>query len=278
MSTTTMPILVFDTKGGLCNQFYDITNAINFCLKYNIFFTFRYCSFRNDNLTSWHNQPFEKLFDLTFLNKYNLYINYHSIQKDITNVNCFNFNGDQRAHIIFHDNDILNQLVNLNKKYIVLSQFWSLYKFRDYIDHTINNYIIPSPGLMNIYIKIKNDLIKNQPYNFIHYRYEIDFTLHFKITVDKLANLIENIKFKNNDLKIYIATSNIKNLLDLKDNKYKNILYKDDDSLLDLNFEERAFIDYMFGLNSVECYGHNKSSFSLTINNLKQTNNYYNLL
>ena len=45
--------------------------------------------------------------------------------------------------------------------------------------------------------------------------------------------------------------------------------------LMDLNFEQRAFIDYMFGLNSVECIGHNKSSFSHMINYIKQTNNYY---
>jgi hypothetical protein len=49
-------LLIFDTKGGLCNQFYDIMNGINFCLKYNIFFTFRYCSFRNEDLKSWTNQ------------------------------------------------------------------------------------------------------------------------------------------------------------------------------------------------------------------------------
>ena len=69
-------ILVFDTNSGLCNQFYDIFNGINFCLKNNIHFTFRYCSFRNDNLTSWVEKPFEKLFDTTFLNNYDLYINY----------------------------------------------------------------------------------------------------------------------------------------------------------------------------------------------------------
>ena len=45
--------------------------------------------------------------------------------------------------------------------------------------------------------------------------------------------------------------------------------------LMDLNFEQRAFIDYMFGINSVECHGHSKSSFSVMINNIKNTNNYY---
>lgn len=29
-------ILIFDTYGGLCNQFYDIITGINFCLKHQI--------------------------------------------------------------------------------------------------------------------------------------------------------------------------------------------------------------------------------------------------
>ena len=35
-------IIIFDTFCGLCNQFYDIQKGINFCLKNNIKFTFRY--------------------------------------------------------------------------------------------------------------------------------------------------------------------------------------------------------------------------------------------
>jgi hypothetical protein len=276
-----MSILIFDTKVGLCNQFYDIINGINFCLRYNIFFTFRNCSFRNDNLVSWTNQPFEKLFDLTFLNKYKLYINYHTIKDDITNDNCFNLNGNKLAYLTFSENEseLLNQLVNLGKKYIVLSQFWSLYKFKHITDYTIYNNILPCKYLMDTYTKIKKKMIKNnKPYNFIHYRYEKDFTQFFKIKTENLENLLAKIKFKNNNLKIYIATSNIKQLLDLTDTKYKKLLYKDDDTLMHLNFEERAFIDYMFGLNSVECYGHSYSSFSAMINQIKQTSNYYNKL
>lgn len=128
---------------------------------------------------------------------------------------------------------------------------------------------------MKKYLKIKNNIIGDEQYNFIHYRYEKDFTNHFNINVESLDILIDNIKFKNNKLKIFIATSNIKNLIDLNNCKYKNLIYKNDDMLLDLNFEQRAFIDYMFGLNSVECFGHSKSSFSVTINNIKQTKNYY---
>ena len=268
-------ILIFDTTGGLCNQFYDIMNGINFCIKNNIQFTFRYCSFRNDNLIHFFEQPFEKLFDVTFLNQYNLYINYYTIKDDLTNENCFNLNDNKCANIVFNENDILNQFIHLNKKYIVLKQFWSLYKFRDFIDNKIRYHILPSKNILEKYTEIKNLIINEQPYNFIHYRYEIDFVNYFNCKTENLDSLLKRLKFKNNDFKIYIATSNIKNLLNLKDDKHKNILYKNDDELLNFNFEEKAFIDYMFGLNSVESYGHSKSSFSVMINNIKNSNNFY---
>jgi hypothetical protein len=269
-------IIIFDTNGGLCNQFYDIINGINFCLSNNIRFTFRYCAFRNDNLFNWFQTPFEKLFDIKFLNNYELYINYNDIKDKITNDNCFNFNNRLLSHTVFKDENILDQLIKLNKDYVVLYQFWSLYNFKNIIDNTIHSHIIhPSNDIMKKYIEIKNNIIGDEPYNFIHYRYEIDFTKYFNVDVESLDILIDNIKFKNNDLKIFIATSNIKNLIDLHNCKYKNLIYKNDDMLLDLNFEERAFIDYMFGLNSVECYGNRKSSFSVMINIIKQTNNYY---
>lgn len=269
-------ILIFDTNSGLCNQFYDILNGINFCLKNNIRFTFRYCSFRNNDLTSWFQSPFETLFDLNFLNKYELYVNYNDIMHKIKEDNCYNFNNRLLAFNVFKDDDILDQLIKLNKDYVVLYQFWSLYKFKYFINNTIYMDIRPSNNIMNKYIEIKNKIIGDEPYNFIHYRHEFDFVNYFKINVEKLDILIDNIKFKNNKLKIFIATSNIKNLIDLNDkSKYKNIIYKNDDILMDLNFEQRAFIDYMFGLNSIECYGHRKSSFSVMINIIKQTENYY---
>jgi hypothetical protein len=268
-------IIIFDTNSGLCNQFYDICNGINFCLKYNIHFTFRYCAFRRDTLTNWFQTDFEKLFDKNFLNNYELYINYNDIIDKITNNNCYNFNDKILSFNVFNDNNILDQLIKLNKDYIVLYQFWSLYKFKNFIDNTIHTRIFPSNDIMKKYIEIKNNIIGDEPYNFIHYRHEKDFTDHFKVKIERLDILIDNIKFKNNNFKIFIATSNIKNLIDLHNCKYKNLIYKNDDMLLDLNFEQRAFIDYMFGLNSVECFGHSKSSFSVMINDIKQTKNYY---
>jgi len=269
-----MLMLIFDTKGGLCNQFYDIINGVNFCLKYNIFFTFRYCSFRNKDLTSWTNQPFQNLFDVKMFDKYKLYIDYDKIKNDVTTDTCFNLTGDVTSSQMLNiKDDILNQLIKLNKKYVVLSSFWCLYNFRNIIDNTIPTNILASKHLITIYNEIKTKLINKEPYNFIHYRYEKDFTSHFKIKVNSLDKLITNLKFKNNGLKIYIATSDITNILNVKE--YKNLLYKDESVLSHLNFEQLAFIDYMFGLNSTECYGHSNSSFSTMINNNKQTNNYY---
>lgn len=268
-----MIILIFDTNGGLCNQFYDITNGINFCLKYNIVFTFRYCCFRNDNLICNVIQPFEKLFDLKLFNEYKLYIDYYSIKDKLTEDNCYNLNDGYLAYSIFNHDNILDQLINLNKEYVVLKQFWSLYKFQNFIDNTINARLRPAKHIMEKYLEIKNTIIKDESYNAIHYRYEPDFTNYFNISIDTLDSVIKNIKFKNNNLKIFIATSNIKNLLDL--NKYENLIYKNCDMLLDLNFEERAFIDYMFSINSVEFYGNTKSSFSNIVNHIKNTQNYY---
>ena len=59
-------------------------------------------------------------------------------------------------------------------------------------------------------------------------------------------------KFKNPNLKIYIATSNIKNVINKESKCYDKILTKNEDELTDYNFEELAFIDYMFGLHSNE--------------------------
>lgn len=269
-------LLIFDTNGGLCNQFYDILNGIHFCLKYNIYFTFRYCSFRNDNLISWTETPFEKLFDLNFLNKYKLYVNYYNIKNKLTCDNCFNLNDNILSHNFFKPNNILDQLTNLNKDYVVLKQFWSLNNFQD-INRSIDPIypdLYPCKDIMEKYIEIKNTIIgDDEGYNFIHYRYEKDFTDHFKVNIESLDSLLERIEFKNNKLKIFIATSNITKLLDLNNSKYKNLIYKNDN--MNLNYEQQAFIDYMFGINSVECYGNKKSSFSIIINNIKQSNNYY---
>lgn len=267
-------IIIFDTFSGLCNQFYDINCGINFCLIHNIKFTFRYCSFREINLTSWHNERFEKLFDISFLDKYNnLYINYDTL--NVTQENTYNFEGEV-AIKLFTDN-YFNEIMNIDKEFIVLKQFWSVHKFSNIIEHDINRDILPSKRLIDVYNKIKPQII-HEEYNYIHYRYEHDFTSYFQLTIQNLKDIILNIKnsFKNPNLKIYIATSNIKEVLQLDDPQLRDIiLTKNNDELTDYNFEEKAFIDYMFGLHSNEVFGHKNSSFSHMLNNLKGTTNFY---
>ena len=215
--------------------------------------------------------------------EYKLYINYYDIKDKLTNNNCYNLNNNILSTLFLTKNNILDQIttnnildqiIKLNKEYVVLQFFYPLCNFENFIDKTINARINPSKHIMEKYIEIKNTM-KDEPYNFIHYRYENDFTDYFKIKIESLDNLIKNIKFKNNNLKIYVATSNIKKILDLNNSKYNNLIYKNDDLLTDLNYEQRAFIDYMFGINSVECYGHRRSSFSSCINIAKGTSNYY---
>ena len=70
--------------------------------------------------------------------------------------------------------------------------------------------------------------------------------------------------------------NNIKQLINTNDPEISDIiLFKNDDELSEYNYEEKAFIDYMFGLNSNEIYGHKNSSFSHMLNGLKGTNNFY---
>lgn len=276
-------ILIFDTFGGLCNQFYDINCGINFCLINNIKFSFRYCSFRKDNLVSWRNEPFDKLFDTEFLNKYKpLYVDFKNIS--LTKDNTCNYVNTVNSNILINDkDDILTKLSSFNKEFVILRQFYGTYKFKKIIDN-VNNFIIPSKRLLDKYLEIKNNILQvDKQYNFIHYRYESDFTRYFKLdNTEPLVDLIERLKlrFKNPSLKIYIATTNIENLIDLNKIDVKNtILTKNEHEheLTEYNFEEKAFIDYMFGKNAEEVFGHKLSSFSFILNHLKKTNNYYNV-
>jgi len=263
-------ILVFITYSGLCNQFYDINTAINFCLNNNIKFTFKYASFRNNDLTSWYNVNFNKLFDTRFLEKYDLYIKPENINYNENNT--INYNTKLLTNQLINLNQpILDQLKNFNKKYIILKQFWVLNdKIENNID--ITPYILPSKIILNEYHRIKNNLlINNEKYNFIHYRYELDFIKHFNIK--KNLSLKEVINKFNENLRIYIATTNINNILDQTDRN--NIICKNDDELKNFDFEQKAFIDYMFGLNATNIIGHSKSSFSHTLIKLKKSGTFY---
>lgn len=264
-------LLIFDTWDGLCNQFMDIVYAVNFCVLNNIKFTFRYAAFRNEtHLDKWYKVPFDKLFDKNVYNKYEQYIEFDNI--NINETNTYNYIGNP-CHLLFNkEKNILEQLKTLNYRNIVLCKFRSIYS-----ECKINiwNDIIPNTFLLEIYEKIRNSLLKNdEKYNFIHYRYENDFICYFKTHVKDLMYIINNVNFKNN-YKIFIAASNIDNLINI--NEYTNLIHKKEieNEIQNLNFEEKAFIDFMFGKNSEEIYGNKLSSFSCLLNKLKNTKNFY---
>jgi hypothetical protein len=270
-------IIVFDTWGGLCNQFYDINCGINFCIVNNFKFTFRNCGFRNKNLVSWTDEPFDKLFDISsIIERYkHLYINPNGLE--LTDDNTYNING-YLANRVF-SNNYIEELEKITKKYVILKQFWALNAFSCIVDPNIYQEIKTSSKIISLYNRLKYQLVKsNEKYNFIHYRYEADFTQHFKLTVRSLKDIILELKpnFKNPELKIYIATSSIRSVINLDDDDVKEIIFtKNEDDLKDYNFEELAFVDYMFGLDSNEVYGHHNSSFSVMLNALKGTHNFY---
>lgn len=281
-------ILIFDTFCGLCNQILDIQCALNFSINHNLKFTFRYCNFRNtkDNRL-FFDVPFQQLFNPEVFKIYTNYIDYNSLKNDINkNNNTYNYENKRAIELFSNINEVFEFIKNNKYKYIVLKQFFPLCNSNSYLKKYYIK-IKPNSNLFSIFLNLKNNFLPEK-YNFIHYRYESDFTSFFNIeTVFSIDNLLKRIKFKNPNLKIYIACYNIKSLSKthflLNDiYSYKNILFKDDIfekyNIKNLNFEEHAFIDFLIGVNSCEVYGHKKSSFSSMLNLFKNTKNYYNII
>ena len=272
--------LIFDTHGGLCNQMYDIQAAINYCLAYNIPFSFRYASLRNPhNLHQWYDVPFEELFDTSIFTQFSLYKHYSSL--NCNENNTYNFNKPVRAiEWLDANRSLLPQLEQVQKKYIILRQFWSL-PCNIAEQCNIFSSIGPCKKIRKIF---KNLVDKSLPskYNLIHYRYEEDFNSHFKIKNPlKLHDIIRHITFKQNDLPVYIAANDVmsipKELLSTPINQLNNIIYKKGASTDKLNYEEAAFVDFMIGKRAQQVYGHHNSSFSFLLNSCHGTNYYYDL-
>jgi len=271
--------IIFDTYSGLCNQMYDIHSGVNFCITYNIPFTFRFASFRSStDLCKWFNVEFTELFDTDFLSEIDLYKPYDTLDCNIKNT--YNYNNDYRSiEWIDTERAIFPQLDRIQKRYIVLRQFWSIpCNITDSI--FIYPILTPCEKLMRIFKRITQSLPPK--YNLIHYRYEDDFNTHFKIVNPlKLCDIISHVKFKDENIPTYIAANNVhkipKSLLPVPIDTMENIIYKSKDMVDKLNFEEAAFVDYMIGKNAVEFYGHHNSSFSTLINSSHCTNNYYDL-
>ena len=179
-------ILIIDLYGGLVNQIHNINNTIKFCLLYNYYFSFRYCSFRNNNLISWNNVEFNNLFNENCYINIDNYIKYELL--DSNENNTYNYNS-----VIF-TNKIIDININpkncfdkYNKKYIVLKYPCMLGIYN--LNYNYSEYGI---CLSNNKIKLKFENIieqlfnKNEEYNFIHYRYEIDFIKAYNIEIPNI--------------------------------------------------------------------------------------------
>jgi len=279
-------LLIFDSCGGLCNQMLDIQCALHFVKKYQFKFTFRYCSFRTNKLSKFIPMPFDYLFNTKYFNYFENFIPFDQIKNNINEDNTFNYNSQNIIKLSKNEEDLLILIHSLQNKfkYIIIPQIYSISNFQNQI-YKFYVKIKPNPRLFKIFIHLKKHLLPNK-YNFIHFRYEQDFKNTLKINyIQSIDSLLQRITFKNNNLKIYIACSNIKSLsktayLTNDIYSYSNIIFKDDYmekyNIQSLNFEEKAFIDFLIGINSCEIYGHFKSSFSKLLNLFKQTKNYYN--
>jgi hypothetical protein len=161
------------------------------------------------------------------------------------------------------------------KEYIVLKQFWAVHLSQNK-SMDIYPLIRPSPKIVEELNRVKASIFpQNMNYNFLHYRWEHDFTAHFRIQdIPSLDQLVQTVPFDEPELPIYVATTRLREQIKNPDT-YNRIVYKDETRLTHLNFEERAFIDFMIGLDSIQVMGNKLSSFSVILNTLKETNHYY---
>jgi len=272
--------LIFDTHGGLCNQMYDIQAAINYCLAYNIPFSFRYASLRNPhNLHQWYDVPFEELFDTSVFTQFSLYKHYSTLKCSAQNTHHFN-NPVRAIEWIDINRATLPQLEHVQKQFIVLRQFWSI---PCNVAEQCNMFssIAPCKKIRKIFKELVDNKLPSK-YNLIHYRYEEDFNTHFQIDNPlKLHDILRHITFKQNDLPIYIAANNVLSipaeLLSPPVNELKNVIYKTGAHTDNLNYEEAAFVDFMIGKRAQQVYGHHNSSFSFLLNSSHCTHYYYDL-
>ena len=263
-------IILFETYAGLCNQMFDILSAVFFMKDSDFQYSFRSASFRRSNLVHFYNVPFFKLFsEEPFLSEKN-YIPYFSIVDKVNRINTFNFDG-KRAISIWKPENFKKDIFELSKKYkyIVIKQLWPLH-LASFKNSDILEWVKPNKELLDTYDRIKEKIQIPKEYIFLHYRYERDFIKFFQIKIPNINDILKKINSKKKP--IYIASTNIDQLLEKKE---YYIFYKNENELIKFNFEEKAMIDFLFGLDSHEIYGNRKSSFSNVLNDIKGTNNYY---
>jgi hypothetical protein len=297
-------VLIFNLSGGLTDMKKNLLSIKIFCENNNYNFTIKNCSAKpqDNNLNKFipesvknndYMYDVKELFDEKTFLIYKNYISYDDVKDKITDINTFNFFSIYNVGSIFSDKNTKNYLIKNHKKIIYDStkDFEFIYMGNHFhfigdiciskylYDVEFHNSVIPNKKIIDSVNSFKNEIKTN--YNFIHYRYESDMMIHvnkiskFKhILLDDIFNL--NF-FEKKDLPLYIATTNIEELYKNKHvlkniEDYNNIFYNKNKFIY---FNENAFFDFMIGLNSDKILGFSKSGFSITMNRLKNTNNYY---
>jgi hypothetical protein len=302
-------ILIFDSITGTTEQIRHLKMPIYFSKKFNVQFTFRYASCRSLDLTKVSLYEFTNLFNEKMFDNNDNYISYHLIEKNITDVNCYDFYENHEIkkylwkneysfyykektlelikliesssyefiivgpclHCWYDDgNKPTSYLLDFKNEQLILS--WKNKMNND--EETLP--ILPSEKIMKKFESFKND-ISNKKYNLIHYRYENDYNGYFKengknYIVPTIDDLIEHVPFKEK-LPIYIATSNIELLHEKKLLKYSLDIYKEiiyKKDCEDLMFDEAGFLDLLIGTNAEEVYGFSMSGLSSELILLKK--------
>jgi hypothetical protein len=272
-------VLVLDAHAGLCNQMMDIESLVNFAVENHYQFCFRYCSFRNSHLTSWAHSEFGSLFDEREF-------------QDLPGYLCFKKNTFKNSKVWNSEGKGLTGLINAGEEimplayqydFMVISAGWPVLgvpKFR----LGLNKRIKPARYILRKYKKLR--AILPEKYNFLHYRYEHDFTSHFSAESPEnsfpiLQEILDAKLFSNMEIPIYIAASGLASLPKphLKEDitRQKNIIFTDEKRKDGFNYEASAYLDFLIGEQAVEVFGHSRSSFSVRLNNIKNSRNFYDI-
>jgi len=294
-------ILIFNLSGGFTDMQKNWISIMLFTKQYNYKFTIKYCTARPQSssnsiryiidkeiIENKYKYDVKNLFNEKTFKIMNNYISFENIKNDICQENTFDFYEKYKCCEIFENKNILKNykdiLNEIDTKYIYVGDhfyFYAGYNIGNILyTKDFNDTLIPSDRIINAYNNFISN--KNEKYNFIHFRYERDMICYcnnIKQSIDYTLENVINLKtFKNNNLNIYIATSDIedfynKKLLKNPIDTYKNLFYNQNKMNY---FDENAFIDFLIGINSEEILGFSHSGFSTVLNKLKNTENYYN--
>lgn len=294
-----MTILIFNLSGGFTDMKKNLLAITLFTKEHNYKFTIKNCTARPQSLDlntskideeiikNGYMYDFKNLFDEKTFLIYDNYISFETI--DSCDQNTFNFNDTYKPSLIFKDRTHLTNYKNIIKEidtpYVYMGNhfyFYSGYNITSILfSKDFNATIIPSSKIWTEYNNFISTI--DFQYNFIHFRYENDMKKMLSILKNinsldyTLSDVIKLNAFENN-LKIYVATTNIeefydKKLIEKPLDTY-NIFYNTKKCVF---FDENAFIDFLIGMNSVEVLGFSHSGFSVCLTKLKNKNKYYNL-